>query len=122
MKVEGRRESSNIRDNRGGVSKKAAAAGGGGVAVIALLIYFLTGQNVAPQLAQQQAQTQQCAGAECQLDAQAADSNTSQASSRFSPGRTVRPGIGKTRAVRGTERSNRGASRSCRIFSAAPLP
>jgi predicted metalloprotease len=76
MKVEGRRESSNIKDNRGGVSKKAAAAGGGGVAVIALLIYFLTGQNVAPQLAQQQAQPQQCAGAECQLEAQAADSNT----------------------------------------------
>ena len=76
MKVEGRRESSNIRDQRGGVGKKAAAGIGGGSVVIALIIYMLTGQNVAPQLAQTQAQSQKCVGAECQVDTQAADSNT----------------------------------------------
>ena len=63
MKVEGRRESSNIRDQRGGVGKKAAAGIGGGSVILAVIIYMLTGQNVAPQLAQTQAQSQQCVGA-----------------------------------------------------------
>lgn len=66
MKIEGRRTSKNVDDRRmsGG---KVAAVGGGGITLIGVVIYFLTGNTGALNLAQAPA-TQQCTTCECQCE------------------------------------------------------
>jgi len=64
LKIEGRRTSKNVDDRRKGT--KVAAAGGGAIAIIGLLLYFITGNTGALNLAQ--APSAQCTTCECQCE------------------------------------------------------